>query len=80
MKIWKLTPNNGTGYVRIRSQTEIRAREIAFKYFVRKETHREVRPTDWANVRWLDANEVNCILEEDDISDEEGFLDIVKAE
>ncbi|MBN9286824.1 MAG: hypothetical protein BGO43_05280 [Gammaproteobacteria bacterium 39-13] len=80
MKIWKLTPVNGSGYVRIRAPSEMRAREIAFKSFVSKEAHRSTHPTDWQNLSWQDAKQVTCILEEDDISDEEGFLDIVKKE
>ncbi len=78
MKIWKLTPINSNGYVRIRAKSEARAREIAFDAFGNTKVNKVVHSTDWSSVAWNDPSSVSCVFEDDDdMSNEEGILDIV---
>lgn len=77
MKIWKLSPKDNNGYVRIRANTEARAREIAYEKFAHSNVHHAIHKTDWSKLAWNDQNQVTCELEDEDISDTEGFLDIV---
>ncbi|MBS0285769.1 MAG: hypothetical protein JSR17_00210 [Proteobacteria bacterium] len=77
MKIWKLSPKEDNGYVRVRAETEARAREIAYQKFVSSKAHKTIHNKDWSKLAWNDKNQVTCELEDDDISNTEGFLDIV---
>jgi hypothetical protein len=77
MKIWKLTPTQSTGYVRIRANSETRAREIAMQTFLNTKVHKVMHNPDWSSLSWNDPNVVACQYEDDDISNVEGILDIV---
>ena len=76
MKIWKLTVQNSPGYVRIRAANEPRAREIAYETFAKSKADTMIHPVDWSKVAWHDSNQVNCELEDEDIVEREGILDI----
>ncbi|MGD9591957.1 MAG: hypothetical protein AB7V32_05510 [Candidatus Berkiella sp.] len=77
MKIWKLTIKDNEGYVRIRAKTEDRAREVAYEMFSSSNAHKMVHASDWSKVAWTDKTQVHCELEDEDISNAEGLLDIV---
>ena len=77
MKTWKLSPINSKGYVRIRAQTEDRAREIAYERFANTNVANVIHTVNWSQVHWQDKNQVLCKPEEDDLSSIEGILDIV---
>ncbi len=76
MNVWKLTVKNSPGYVRIRAATEARAREVAYETFARSKADTTIHPVEWREVSWNDKNQVTCELEEDDIVQSEGVLDI----
>jgi hypothetical protein len=77
MKIWKLMPIHGDGYVRIRAQNESRAREIAADRFEETNVSNVIHTKEWSSLSWQDPNSVKCELEDDDLSNEEGILDLV---
>jgi hypothetical protein len=77
MKIWKLTPVQGKGYVRIRADSEIRAREIAYREFANTKVNKMVHTPDWSSLPWKDPNHVTCRYENEDMSGTEGIMDIV---
>lgn len=88
MKIWKLVPvkekrDSGSwqgsvhhGWVRVRAKNEARAREIAWMAFENTHIDKTVHLTEWATLPWNDPTLVECFLAGDDISNEEGILDI----
>lgn len=83
MKVWKLSPKeqqNGAhmGYVRIRAETEERARTVAENAFEKKtKVKNTIHAINWSELDWHDKNAVECIHEaDDDISTIEGILDI----
>lgn len=79
MKIWKLVPKitlKHQGYVRIRAETEQRAREIAADLFIMQAKRANVSATEWSSIAWTDSKAVQCECEGDDIMGQEGVMDI----
>lgn len=83
MKIWKLSPKEQqsgahAGYVRIRAETEERARTVAENAFEKKtKVKNTIHSINWSELNWHDKNAVECQHEaDDDISTIEGILDI----
>ncbi len=88
MKVWKLTPvseelnsnvwqgSSHKGWVRIRADSESKAREIAWRMFENKNVGTAIHSTDWSTTPWNNPKLVTCELEDDDIASTEGILDI----
>jgi hypothetical protein len=75
MKVFKLIPNHAkNGWVRIRAISEERAREIAQTAFEDTNVKDTIHTPEWASVPWTNPSQVKCILEEEDLSREEGIL------
>jgi hypothetical protein len=77
MKIWKLSPLQSNGYVRISADSEARAREIALKEFGNTKVNKMIHSKAWSDIAWNDPNMVTCKYENEDMSKTEGILDIV---
>ena len=82
MRVWILKPINDKGSVTIRAESEGRAREIAHNAFsappMDEEDDQQFQPMAWASIAWIDHNAVSCTYESDDLSKEEGILNINK--
>jgi len=80
MKVWKLSPKgqnetSKNGYIRVRAQTEQRAREIARQIFAKSKV-KTMHSVVWSTLDWSDESLVECLNESEDISNSEGILDI----
>ncbi len=80
MKVWKLSPksenpSNKNGYIRIRAESEQRAREIAEETFAKSKV-KSIHSAIWSTLDWKDRDLVECINESEDMSKTAGILDI----
>lgn len=82
MKVWKLSPTQpqqtgNNGYVRIRAETEERAREIAQEAFEDTDVDKVIHNLDWSELNWHDKRVIQSDYEgDDDVSSIEGILDV----
>jgi hypothetical protein len=80
MKVWILTPKGQSRTVKIRAETEERARQIAYHAFSEPSPTDDkddiFQPSKWAGIDWKNINAVSCVYETDDISNIEGIINV----